>query len=408
MKILLINKFFYNRGGAERWLFEVDRFLRDQGHETVYFSMRDDNNVPSPWNEYFVSPVSYTQSPFSPASLKAILRMFYSGEVNRAIERLIKDTRPDIALLGNVYHQLGPSLIHSLARHRIPMIMMLHDYKVVCPSYLMFRRGRPCEKCARGRFFWSAIHGCGGSRVRGCVLALESYWQKNIVKSYSKIATFIAPSRFLADNANEMGFTHPIQHVPNFVSIPTCKADTANGRAVGFAGRISPEKGLRILINAAAMATDIPVRIAGTGPSLEELKQLASPNVTFVGQLDKESLVQEMLTWRAAVIPSLWYENSPYSILEAMALGLPVIGSDAGGISELLNGRGILFPAADAKALARAIHELWGNLKRCKQLGDTGREFIRIQHSKEKFISVLLPVLEKTLSTARGKVVSQA
>jgi glycosyltransferase involved in cell wall biosynthesis len=397
MRILLANKFLYNRGGAERWIFETDKLLQEHGHETIRFSMEHEKSIRSAPNDVFVSSVSYDRPPFHPASWKAILRMFYSGEVKHAVRQLVEKSRPDVAILGNVYHQLGPSLIGELSRLKVPMVMMLHDYKVVCPSYLMLRNGVPCGKCSHGRFFWSAVHGCGGSPANGIILALESYWQRKVVKTYSKVNTFIAPGRFLAKKSSEMGFGYPIHYVPNFVSIPQYKADPEKGRAIGFAGRISPEKGLNILLDAAALVPDVPVRIAGTGPSLEVIKKCAPSNVTFIGQLDKESLTREMLAWRAVVMPSLWYENCPYGILEAFALGLPVVGSDIGGIKELVGGYGVLFPAAEVKALARGIRELWENSERCTQLGKTAREFVAQEYSPEKFISAIMAILEEAV-----------
>jgi glycosyltransferase involved in cell wall biosynthesis len=399
MKILLANKFFYNRGGAERWVLEVDPLLRESGHETVHFSMKDGRNQESSWSDYFVSPVSYDRSFFRPSALKGVGRMFYSGEVERAVRRLVQTSRPDIALLGNVYHQLGPALILTLARLRIPMVMMLHDYKPVCPSYLLFRKGRPCEQCSHGRFFRSAVYGCGGSRLRGLCLALESYWQKNILKTYEKISGYIAPSRFLASKADAMGFGHPVSYVPNFVSIPAISADPAKGRAIGCAGRVSQEKGLDVLLAAAAMVPSIPIRIAGAGPLLEAMQRRAPANVTFVGHLSGQELTQEMLSWRAAAVPSLWYENSPYAILEAFAAGLPVVGSDAGGITELVKGRGVLFPLGNASALANALQKLWENPELCRNRGSAAQEFVRTEHSPERFYASLLPILTRIAGT---------
>jgi len=227
MKILITNKFFYPKGGAERWMFNVDRLLNDRGHETVHLSIRDPQNLESPWNEYFISPVDYNKPLLHFESIRSFFRLFHSSELKKSINRLVAETRPDVVLVNNVYHQLGATLIREISRHRVPMIMMLHDYKIVCPSYNLLRNGRECDKCSNGQFFWSAVHGCGGSYHRGISLALETYWQHHIYKNYHRIDAYMAPSRYLIDKFKAMGFDREIYLLENFVEIPDGVIDPA-------------------------------------------------------------------------------------------------------------------------------------------------------------------------------------
>ena len=164
----MVNKFHYPRGGAERIHFLVGNLMADAGHEVAHLSMRHPHNEPSIWSEYFLEEVDYHAAPWQGGAWKAARRLFGGADVANAVRQIVADTSPDVAVLGNIYHQLGQStLMEELRRAGIPMVQMLHDFKIVCPSYLLLRNGRPCELCAHGRFHNAAKHGCGGSRLRG-------------------------------------------------------------------------------------------------------------------------------------------------------------------------------------------------------------------------------------------------
>lgn len=387
MRVLLANKFFYPKGGAEQVFFAQDRLLRELGHETIHLSVRDPDNEPSPWSEYFVSPVSY-EGGVSRERFRAATRLFHSSEVARAVRRLVERSRPDLAVLHNVYHQLGPALAAELSRAGVPTILFLHDYKIVCPAYRLLRDGTPCEQCAAGNFWQAARHGCGGSPGRGVALAMEAYWQR-LTGGYDRVDRFCAPSGFLVGKVAEMGFPRTVELLPNFVPPAASPADPADGRSIGYAGRLSHEKGVDVFLRAAADLPGIPFRIAGTGPAAESLAQQAARdgagNVTFLGRLTREDLFQEYRGWRAAVVPSVWYENCPLSVLEPLSLGIPVIGSDLGGIPELLEEGGVTVPPGEAASLATAIADLWEQPGEARELGVRGRGFVERKHSARAF-----------------------
>jgi glycosyltransferase involved in cell wall biosynthesis len=404
VKVLLASKFFYMRGGAERWLLDTDRLLRERGHQTMHFATADRRNDSSPWRQYFVAPVSFERSPLWPGSWLAACRMFASQEVRSAVRRLVSDTRPDVAVLSNTYHHLGPSLVQELSHLRVPMLMLLHDYKPVCPSYLAMCHERPCERCANGRFYQAALHGCGGSPGRGLLLALENYWQWRVVRTYDKVHLFAAPGRSAIDTLRRMGFARPVHFLRNSVPPAAHTNRPGSGSAVGFAGRLSWEKGLKVLMRAAMLLPHLAFRIAGEGPMLSTLRATAPANVTFLGFLSQEQLAREMPQWRIAVVPSTWYENCPYAVLEAQAAGIPVVGSDLGGTRELLDGRGVVVAPGDAPALAKALADLWSDPERCRELATAGREFVASECSPQKFAGDLELLLQQTVELAAKSV----
>jgi glycosyltransferase involved in cell wall biosynthesis len=400
VRILLANKYFYPRGGSERYLFALDRLLRGGGHETVHFATRDERNAATPYSDYFVEAPDFSQLEPSARALPSVVRMFGSRKVRASIGRLIEDTRPDVAIVNNVYHQLGPSVVLELERRGVPAVMVLHDYKVVCPAYALLRDGRPCEDCAGGAFHWALLRGCGGSRARGAVLTAESVWQHRVLRSYDRVARFIAPSRFLLDKVRTMGFTGPISLLRNFVRPAPKLVDAAKSRVVGFSGRLSGEKGLQVLIAAAKKLPEVQFRVAGDGPLRPELEALLRAedvrNLEILGHLSEDALKSEMSGWRVMVTPSLVYENCPLAILEAQAMGLPVIGSRLGGITELLEGgSGVLVPPGDAAALAKRIEELAADDNRVKSIGESGASLVRRYCRPDRYLKSIEHLLRQ-------------
>ncbi|HEX6791981.1 MAG TPA: glycosyltransferase, partial [Candidatus Krumholzibacteria bacterium] len=147
MIILQANKFFHERGGSERYLFALSRALASRGHEVLHFAMAHPDNAPSPQGRYFVPQRDYASPAWRPASVRSVFEFIRSPQAARCLDRLLAERRPDVAHLHNIYHQLTPSIIERLAARRIPVVMTLHDYKLVCPSYTMFARGAPCYRC---------------------------------------------------------------------------------------------------------------------------------------------------------------------------------------------------------------------------------------------------------------------
>lgn len=404
MKILYANKFFFPKGGAEISLFLLERLLCEMGHEAVHFSMQDERNNPSPWSDYFVSNVNYNGGA-AHGRLKAAARMFWSREVTRKVRLLVKETKPDVAILNNVYHQLGPSLLSALDRLGVPMIMFARDGKLVCPAYTMLRERRPCELCSGGRFYQAARHGCGGSISRGALLALESYWQHDIFKSWPKLKAIVSPSEFLANKMRDMGLQQEIVVHRNVVPRVAPAEKSVERQTVGFVGRLSQEKGIDVLIHAASCCPELEFRIVGEGPEEQHVRHIVkatgTTNVTLLGAMTAAQLQAEMRTWRLGVCPSIWYENCPRVVLEALALGIPVIGADIGGIPELVSNAGLLVEPGNSARLSEAIKELWNDPERCDALGRNGIEFVREHCDEARYAQRMQDLLQEVVSSTR-------
>ncbi len=362
MRILQVNKFHYPRGGADKYYLALGKALVEHGEEVAYFSMEHPKNEKSPWSRYFVSRLSFNEGGFFD-KLRAPGRVLYSLEAKRKFRQLLSDFRPQIVHLHNIYHQLSPSILGVAKKAGLPVIMHVHDYKLICPNYKLFTAGRPCEACRGGHYQECFRRRCYRSSSRSLLATIEMYLHHRFLKIYEKnIDLLIAPSAFMKEKLVEFGW--PAEKItvvlnPHDSSLPVLPKAPLNSGYLLYFGRLSGEKGGPLLIKAAAAAGE-SLKIAGSGPEEELWRSLADQaggDVEFLGTLAGSDLAAAIAGAKVVVIPSIWYENMPLSALEALAAGKPVIASRIGGLPEIINDgdNGLLFTAGDAADLERQI-----------------------------------------------------
>ena len=355
MRVLLVNKFYYRRGGDCTAVFAMERLLADKGHDVAVFSMQYPENIESPWTEYFPSAIDFSGAGLS-GKVAAFMRLFHSREVARKFESLIADFRPDVVHLHNIHSYLSPIVARIAHRKGIRVVWTLHDYKLICPSYRCFRNGRVCEACFSSKT-GVIRHKCmKDSRLASMMAYLEAcYWNRKKLSCVTNV--FISPSDFLKTKMTEAGFSpEQIAVLPNFM-LQKPAVETDKGDYYCYVGRISAEKGIESLLQAAAHRP-YPLKIIGGGPLLETCRErYPLAHVDFTGQMSPESLYPIVRKARFLVMPSIWYENNPYSVIEALCMGTPVLGARIGGIPELIREgeNGYLFDAGNVASLLEKI-----------------------------------------------------
>jgi glycosyltransferase involved in cell wall biosynthesis len=361
---MFANNYFYRRGGAEVVCLEEMRLLKEIGWEAVPFAMKHPKNLPSAWDPYFVDEIEHggEYSPWQKAVRTG--KVIYSFEAQRNLRRLLSVFRPDVAHVHNIYHHISPSILRVLREQGIPTVLTLHDLKLACPNYKMFTHDGVCERCKGQRIFEVIIHKCiKESRALSALISLESAVHR-IIGAYSRnVDRFIVPSRFYLKKFSEWGWDETrFSYLPNFVDLDEFSVQRGVGNHFVFFGRLGPEKGLGTLIRAAAMA-GVSVSLVGTGPEERSLRKLCSDlgaEVEFMGYRAGRELREIVGAARAVVLPSEWYENAPMSVMEAYAMGKPVIGAAIGGIPELIaeNETGVTFESGSVESLAGALAAL--------------------------------------------------
>lgn len=394
MRILLANKFFYPKGGAETVFFQERKWLQSCGHDVADFSMHHEKNLASPFSDYFVPNIDYHGSMSSWSKLTSAIHFVHNSIAVKNIERLCDDFRPQIAHLHNIYHQLTPSIIPSLKRKGVKVILTAHDGKMVCPSYVMLRDGKPCTECSKGRFWNAARTNCKGLISESSLLSIESLFHR-IRRSYAKVDRIISPSHFLADLIVDAGYPkEQLAVVKNGIDVNDCTLfDNDDGYALYY-GRLSREKGLPTLCDA-SRSFNMPLRVVGTGP-LHDSLQAHYPGVHFDGFLSGAPLQNVINGARCVIVPSEWYENCSMVVLESMAAGKPIVGARIGGIPEqVVHGEtGFLFEPGNASELAALINTLAESPARAKELGYAARQRLEEEYSLERHFSELKRIFQ--------------
>lgn len=340
MKVLLVNKFHYRKGGSETYYFTLADAFREKGHEVIFFAMHDEKNLPCQQEKFFVSNASVNGGIKS--KLNMVLHIAYSGEAYRNMKALLSAEKPDLVIFNLVHKQLTLSIIDAIKEYdpRLPIFWTMHDLIAACPSYLMLDgKGEVCEKCLAGSFKPCVQNNCiKGSKLMSMLSKYEAdYIRKK--KWYDKVDLYICPSEFYRRKLTEAGFTRrPILTMRNPLPLDTEYGRGSAGDYLLYFGRLSKEKGVKTLLDA-VKNIDCRLVILGTGPWEEELKAYAKdlPHVEFMGFQTGEALKDFVRNSRCVILPSEWYENGPYSAMEAMAAGKPLIVSDNGGLPELVD-----------------------------------------------------------------------
>jgi glycosyltransferase involved in cell wall biosynthesis len=386
-QLLSINNYHYLRGGSEAVYFEHNRLFEHAGWEVVPFSMHNARNQPSEWSEHFINQTDGAgRSPM--AKLSRAVGAIYSTEAARRIRGLIALTRPNVAHAHNIYHHLSPSVLVELHRQAIPVVLTLHDLKLVCPAYKMHTQGVVCERCRGGALRNVVKNRCiKNSAAMSALVWLESTVHKALDLYMSTVTRFVVPSRFFLQKFAEWGVdTGRFVHIPNSVDVEAMAAEGTPGDAFVYLGRLVPEKGVATLIRAAALAR-VRLRIIGTGSEELALRQLAAElggDVEFTGYLTGSALRAAISSARAVVIPSEWYENAPISVMEASALGRPVIGANIGGIPELIRPgeTGFIFTSGSVDSLVDVLTSVQRlPVSATQRMGSAGREWMRAEFS---------------------------
>ncbi len=358
MKILLVNKFHYLKGGSETYYFALKNMLQKNGHTVVDFSMKDEKNFSSEFSEYFVENIDYSSNK---DRIKNALKIIYSTEAKSKFEALVLKTKPDLIHLHIFQHQLSPSILDIIKKYKIPTVYTSHDFKMACPNYQMMHHGIICEDCKNGSYFSMLKNRCvKNSLLKTSINFVEVNLHKTR-KSYDVIDAIITPSKFQKRKFEEFGIeASRIHHIPNFLdtNIPEISPLPDKEQYLLYLGRLSHEKGVSTLINA-IKGTDVKLKIVGTGPLKQYIKDIIQKenvtNAEVLGFKTGQELLNLVGNAKAVVVPSEWYENNPYSVIESLKLSRPIIGANIGGIPELVDKNGYTFESGNATDLKDKI-----------------------------------------------------
>lgn len=337
-----------------------------------------------------------------PGKIAAFCSGIYSPAAGREMLGRLTSSRTDVVHVHNLYPLFSPSVLVACQKAGVPVVMTVHNQSLTCPRADHLYRDEICERCFGGREYNCALQNCRGNLFESVAYAARSMYARRSRLFHDNITTFIALSHFAAGRLAVAGYDeNRITVLPNMVTGVDAPTDPARGKYAAFAGRISPEKGLLTLVEAARRLPH-EIHIAGAGHLLESLEQDAPTNVRFRGRLNDE-LESFYRQARFLVLPSQCFEMCPLAVLEAMSHGLPVITTNLGGQAELVddNETGLLFQASDAQDLADKMKRLWDDDSLCRRLGRAAFDTVHRQFSERAWYANLLHIYEDAIKSGR-------
>lgn len=340
--------------------------------------------------------------------IAAAINGVYSFSAASEIEKLVEVERPDVVHAHNIYPQWSPSVFRACRKLAIPTILHVHCHYLTCPNWYHLRDGQVCQLCNGGKEYRCLTTNCRGSYAESAAYFVRSYFARKFRLFVDNVSLFVTDSHFLKQSLIAAGF--PEQRVVTLYNA-VCTTDAADdgdadhGNYIAYCGRLSSEKGVHVLIEAARLS-GLPVRIAGDGPERADLEKNAPSNVTFVGYLDRETIGDFYRGCRFLVLPSLCFEAFGLVAAEAMGHGKPVIGSKIGGIPEIVrhDETGVLVQPRNARELANQMSALWTDQARCRRYGRTGRSVVRTECSADAYYTGLLSAYSRAVEISTSPI----
>ena len=406
----MLNNYYYLRGGSEKVLLGEVELLQNNGHQVAIFTRNFAKNLDSKYSPFFAPDLPLN------SAIRSIWRaaftskeLIYSSTTKKYLETLLKAFRPDIAHAHNIYGRLTTSVLDVFRKHNIPVLLTLHDYKLICPSYQLLNNGNICEDCKKRRYYMAVFNKCHkDSYVASAIYALETTMNKFLGKFDKSVSFYISPSNFLKKKCIEFGMpAFRVIHVPNFIYVDDYIPNYNFKNYLIYFGRLSHEKGILTMIKAFELLNSkgVELLIVGDGPLREQLEAEAKVrglgNIKFLGYLANDRLLSVLAKAMASILPSEWYENGPMSVMESFAMGKPVIGARIGGITEMIeNGiNGYLFEPGNPEDLAQKINLLLSKTKKdVVDMGMLARKNAEEKYNAESHYHKLMRLYDKVLS----------
>ena len=322
---------------------------------------------------------------------------FFTGIYNiaarREFARLLDAERPDLVHINNLFPLISPSILDETKHRGIPTVMTLHNYRLLCPTGLLFSHGEVCHRCPDGGEWWCAIRNCTGEWPKSAAYAVRNAVARLRGSFVEGIDRFVAPTEFVKSTLVRHGYpAERIDVVRYIVSLEAFQSQLTDGEYVGYVGRISPEKGVETIVEAAKHQPDIRFRFAGHCLQMPRQLRQAPGNCEFVGEVPRRDLGAFVAGARFTVFASKWYETTGLSMVETMARSKPVICSRIGCLPELVEEgvTGLLFEPGNAEDLGRKIEYLWNRPDLYREMGAAASTKILAMFSPDATYAQLL------------------
>lgn len=409
MRILVCNKYFKKQGASTKYFFGLCNKFEEAGHEVIPFSMNDPLNEQSRYSNYFVPYVDFNKKVNVFSYAKEYLRSIHYVKAVKNVEKLVIDTKPDIVMLFNIYHHISPSVLKVFKKYSIPVVQLLEDYFLICPSYRLYAKHDVCESCKNKKYYNVVRRKCfRDSSFRSFAAASVAYIHEYLNSYKGYISYYIAPSEFVRTKFIEFGFEKKkIDVIPHALPLQGIEPSYVYKDYILYIGILEEWKGVSTLIESMHLLKNkgIKLIILGDGKQKMELinkvKELGlSDIVQFPGYLIGSAFKDLVKSSRFIIVPSEWYEVFGTVIWEAFAYGKPVIGANIGAIPELVkeNNTGLLFEPQNEKELSSKIELLYNNENLLQEMGKKARSLVETKLNMDENYNRTFGLFDKILN----------
>lgn len=369
MKILLLHNNYGKYSGEEAVVDKMAAMLREHGHEVCFYRLTSEGSRES-----------------MAGKIKGFLCGLYSPQGVKGVREALRREKPDVVNVHNLYPFISPAALFECKKAGVPVVMTVHNFRLICPTGLFMREGKPCEICLQKGNEWNCIrYNCEQSRVKSLGYALRNAVARWTGAYRKCVDMFACITDFQRRKLIEAGFERDkIRVIPNCIDVPASFQEV-KGEYVAYIGRLSYEKGYDLLLEVARRNPSIAFRFAGAkrGQGEEEVPA----NVRFEGCLSKEKLEDFIRKSRFTVMPSRCYEGFPMAILESACYGKPTIAPNHGGFTEIIGEGdetiGRLFRPGDVEDMERQIVTWWNAPQETERLGKRAFEKLKNVYSAE-------------------------
>lgn len=406
MNILLVTNNLYPTGGDWTYVNSVAQLYRSRGHNVYLFGKRNDRNIDKTYESYYVNGITDDDVKNKVVLFYKVLKnSIYSKEAYRKIGIFLDEFKIDIVQLNSINIGLTPSIINAIKERQIPIVWRILDYKPICPTIYLRYKNEICEDCKGGKY-WKCFHKkCkNNSYVDSAAVALESFFYSKR-DEYSKVDIFSFQNEFMRRKYIEWGIDEKkTVSINNPYDVSRLQSGSNEGKYVLYFGRLDKPKGVLTFLDAAKECRDIPFVIVGKGDEEEliksRIKEEAISNVSFLGPIWGEEMERIIDESKLVVVPSEWYEPSPYVVLQSFAHNKPVIASNIGGLPEMVEDdyNGLLFEPRNSSDLSMKIKKIYFDNSLSAQMGENARKTVEERFSPDEYYKKTMELFEKIMN----------
>lgn len=416
-KILVVNKYHFVSGGAERYFLSIMEAMKGRGIEPLPFSVNYPKTLPSPYQQYFIEPIVkggaakiLYQHPSLIQKMELFFEAAYNGRAAKAVSRMIKEQRPEIAYFLNFNNHISPSAISACVDHGVPVVMRMSDFNLVCSSNMYYRDGHPCTDCKRG-LHHAVIHRCVHGSVTKSLASVLAISFHRMWRIYGRVSAFVCPSAFMKRELEELGIPPSKIHQINTYAVPQQKGDpNLEEPYLLYIGRLASYKGIDTAIRAfACLKEKYPkVNFYVLGDENDDdarrvrkvIQECGAANVRLLPfERDKKQVLERIRRALFMVVPSEFFENLPNTILESFSCGRPVIATRFGCMPDIVKEGeyGLLYDLGDFHDLSEKMGFLIRHEEERERMGSQAYEALRRDYSEAGHVDRLLDLFETVI-----------